>query len=171
HAAGVLRGARPLRADLPFVARTAAVAAPPVPPPAPPPPARNDRGTGRFDLDVTAPGTQLGGDTTDLRVLGIDLKLVGVQDLGAREQQLFEAFALEAQENSDLVVRVLTEALASREGLQFVIDQGTPYMAQATTEACDSRGVEHAPQKEGTPTEKATVERAWHTVKAALAPL
>src|ERR687888_323572 len=65
--------------------------APAVPPPLPPPPARpkNDRRTGRFDLDVTAPGTQLGGDTTDLRVLGVDLKLVGNQDLGAREQRLF----------------------------------------------------------------------------------
>lgn len=31
----------------------------------PPPP--NDCNTGRFDLGVTAPDTQLGGDTTDLR--------------------------------------------------------------------------------------------------------
>lgn len=144
---------------------------PPAPPPPPPPRPKNHRATGRFDLNVTAPGTQLGGDTTDVRVLGLDLKLVGVQDLGAREQQLFEAFELQEQESSEVVVRVLTEALAGREGLQFVIDQGTPYMAQATKDACDASGVEHAAQKEGTPTEKATVERAWHTVKAALAPL
>src|SRR5690606_27630235 len=70
------------------------------PPPAPPPPTlpsppRNDRNTGRFDLGVTAPDTQLGGDTTDLRVFGVDLKLVGVQDVGDRERYLFEAFAVD----------------------------------------------------------------------------
>jgi hypothetical protein len=147
--------------------------APAVPPPLPPPPARpkNDRRTGRFDLDVTAPGTQLGGDTTDLRVLGVDLKLVGNQDLGAREQRLFEAFALDERENSDLVVRVLTDALAGRDGLQFITDQGTPYLSEAAKLAYEALGVDHVPQKEGTPTEKATVERAWDTVQRALAPL
>jgi transposase InsO family protein len=144
---------------------------PPVPPPAPPPPPKNDRATGRFDLEITAPGTQLGGDTTDLRVLDIDLKLVGIQDLGAREQKLFEAFKLDDKESAEIVVHVLTEALAGREGLQFLTDQGTPYLAQATKDACEAQGVEHAPQKEGAPTDKATVERAWRTVKAALAPL
>jgi hypothetical protein len=147
--------------------------APAVPPPRPPPPAppKNDRRTGRFDLDVTAPGTQLGGDTTDLRVLGVELKLVGTQDLGAREQRLFEAFALDERENSDLVVRVLTDALAGRDGLQFITDQGTPYVSQAAKLAYEALGVDHAPQKEGTPTDKATVERAWDTVQRALAPL
>jgi hypothetical protein len=143
----------------------------PAPPPPPPAPRKNNRRTGRFDLDVTAPGTQLGGDTTDLRVLGVQLKLVGTQDLGAREQRLFEAFALDERENSDLVVRVLTDALAGREGLQFITDQGTPYVSEAAKLAYQALGVDHAPQKEGTPTDKATVERAWDTVQRALAPL
>ncbi len=143
----------------------------PTPPPRPPAPPRNDRATGRFDLDVTAPGVQLGGDTTDLSVFGIGLKLVGTQDLGAREQRLFEAFAVDERENADLIVAVLTQAVGGREGLQFLTDQGTPYMAEAAAEAYEALGVEHAPQKERTPTEKATVERAWLTVKSALAPL
>jgi len=89
-------------------------ARPPPPPPAPPP---NDRNTGRFDLGVTAPDTQLGGDTTDLRVLGVDLKLVGVQDLGDRERQLFDAFAIDERVSADLIKRVVTAAAAGLEGM------------------------------------------------------
>jgi hypothetical protein len=151
-------------------ARPAQAPSPP-PPPASPPPPTNHRATGRFDLAVTAPGTQLGGDTTDLRVLGVDLKLVAAQDLGAREQRLWQAFALDERESADLVGRVVAEATAGQEGFQFVTDQGTPYLAQAANAAYDALGVEHAPQTEGAPTEKATVERAWATLKGALAPL
>lgn len=140
---------------------------PPAPPPSPPP----DRNTGRFDLGVTAPGTQLGGDTTDLRVLGINLKLVGVQDLGDRERSLFEAFAVDQHECAQLVERVVADAAAGLAGIQFVTDQGTPYLAEAARQAYDALGVEHAPQREGTPTEKATVERAFGTLKNALAPI
>ena len=149
-------------------------AAPPAPPPAPTPaaaPPPPDRGTGRFALDVVAPGTQIGADTTDLRVLGVDLKLVAAQDLGAREQRLWEAFALDERETSDLVTQVIAEAAHGQEGLQVITDQGTPYVAQAAQSAYDALGLEHAPQREGTPTEKATVERAFHTAKGALAPL
>lgn len=152
-------------------ARPPKAPSPPPPPPAPPSPPRNDRATGRFGLEITAPGTQLGGDTTDLCSFGVGLKLVGIQDLGAREQRLLEAFAVEERESSEIVVRVLGEALAGRQGLQFVVDQGKPFVAQATKDACDAWAVEHAPQKEGTPTEKSTVERGWRTIKDALAPL
>ena len=152
-------------------ARPPAPPPPALPPALPPAPPRNDRATGRFDLGITAPGTQLGGDTTDLRVLGVDLKLVAAQDLGAREQRLWQAFALSERESADLVGRVVAEATAGKEGFQFVTDQGTPYLAQAAQAAYDALGVEHAPQTEGAPTEKATVERAFGTVKAALAPL
>jgi hypothetical protein len=145
---------------------------PPAPPPAPPPsPPPNDRNTGRFDLGVTAPDTQLAGDTTDLRVLGIDLKLVGVQDLGDRERCLFDAFAVDERETAELIKTVVTDAAAGLEGVQFITDQGTPYLAEAAKQAYDALGVEHAPQREGTPTEKATVERGFGTIKHALAPL
>ena len=148
----------------------------PLPPPAPPPPTPpspppNDRNTGRFDLGVTAPATQLGGDTTDLRVLGIDLKLVGVQDLGDRERCLFDAFAVDQRECSELVESVVAEAAAGLEGVQFITDQGTPYVSEAAKQAYHAIGVEHAPQREGTPTEKATVERGFATLKNALVPI
>jgi hypothetical protein len=101
---------------------------PPVPPSTPPP---NDRNTGRFDLGGTAPDTQLGGDTTDLRVLGVDLKLVGVQDLGDRERCLFDAFAIDERESADLIKHVVAAAAAGLQGVQFITDQGTPYLAEA----------------------------------------
>jgi transposase InsO family protein len=147
--------------------RPAAPAVPPLPPPL----RRRDRATGRFALEVTAPGTQLGGDTTDLRVLGVDLKLTAAQDLGAREQRLWESFAIDEIETAALVTEVVTAAAADRPGLQFLTDQGKPFMAQATRAACEALGVEHTPQREHTPTEKATVERAFATAKQALAPL
>jgi hypothetical protein len=146
------------------------------PPPAPPPPALPstpppDRNTGRFDLAKTAPDTQLGGDTTDLRVLGVDLKLVGIQDVGDRERVLFDAFAVDERESAALVERVLADAAAGLAGVQFITDQGTPYLAEAAKQAYDALGVLHAPQREGAPTEKATVERGFGTIKNALAPI
>jgi transposase InsO family protein len=149
--------------------RPAKPAAPP--PPKPPSPPPNDRNTGRFALEATAPDTQLGGDTTDLCVLSVDLKLVGIQDIGDRERCLFDAFAIDERESSDLITATVTAAAAGREGLQFITDQGTPYLAQAAQQAYDAIGLEHAPQREGTPTEKATVERGFGTLKNALAPI
>lgn len=141
------------------------------PPPTPPSPPPNDRNTGRFDLGVTAPDTQLGGDTTDLRVLGVGLKLVGIQDIGDRERLLFDAFAVDERESAELVERVVADAASGLEGIQFITDQGTPYVAEAAQQAYEALGVEHAPQREGTPTEKATVERGFATVKNALSPI
>ena len=143
----------------------------PPPPPKPPSPPRNDRNTGRFALEVTAPDTQLGGDTTDLCVLGVGLKLVGIQDLGDRERCLFDAFVVDERESSELIAGAVAAAAADRPGMQLITDQGTPYLAEAAKQAYDAIGVEHAPQREGTPTEKATVERGFGTVKNALAPL
>jgi hypothetical protein len=143
----------------------------PPPPPKPPSPPPNDRNTGRFALEATAPDTQLGGDTTDLCVLGVDLKLVGVQDIGDRERCLYNAFAIDVRESAELITGVVADAVAGREGLQFITDQGTPYLAEAARQAYDAIGVEHAPQREGAPTEKATVERGFCTVKTALAPI
>jgi hypothetical protein len=144
---------------------------PPPSPPKPPSPPRNERNTGRFALEVTAPDTQLGGDTTDLCVLGVGLKLVGIQDIGDRERCLFDAFVVDHRESSELITGAVAEAAADRPRMQFITDQGTPYLAEAAQRAYDAIGVEHAPQREGAPTEKATVERGFATVKNALAPL
>lgn len=127
---------------------------PPSPPPKPPTPSPNDRNTGRFALEATAPDTQLDGDTTDLCVLGIDLKLVGVQDIGDRERCLYDAFVIDVRESAELITGAVAQAVAGREGLQFITDQGTPYLAEAARQAYDAIGVEHAPQREGAPTEK-----------------
>jgi hypothetical protein len=136
-----------------------------------PTPRRRDKNTGRFALEVTAPGIQLGSDTTDVKVLGIDLKLTASQDIGAREQRLWEAFQLDQRETNELVSSVVAQAARGRDGMQHITDQGTPFLAAAARAAYDDLGLEHAPQKEGAPTEKATVERAFHTAKSALAPL
>jgi hypothetical protein len=144
---------------------------PPPPPPKPPSPPPNDRNTGRFALEATAPDTQLGGDTTDLCVLGIGLKLVGIQDIGDRERCLYDAFVIDVRESAELITGAVADAVAGREGLQFITDQGTPYLAEAARQAYDAIGVEHAPQREGAPTEKATVERGFCTIKTALTPI
>lgn len=147
-------------------------AQPPKPPRSPRPPRpRNDRNTGRFALEVTAPDTQLGGDTTDLRVLGVHLKLVGVQDIGDRQRCLYDAFVVDETESSARIEEAVASAVAGREGMQLITDQGTPYLAEAAAQAYDALGLEHAPQREGTPTAKATVERGFGTVKNALAPI
>jgi len=74
-------------------------------------------------------------------------------------------------ENAALVARVITEAVAARPGMQVVTDQGTPYMAAATADTLAQLGAEHAPQREGHPQGKATVERAFLSVKACAQPL
>ncbi|MEK7765425.1 MAG: integrase core domain-containing protein [bacterium] len=89
----------------------------------------------------------------------------------ASEQRLWESFAFSEHETAGLVEQVVAEAAAGREGLQLVTDQGKPFLAQAARDAYDALGLEHAPQREGAPTEKATVERAFGIVKSALAPL
>src|SRR5690606_13061790 len=81
------------------------------------------------------------------------------------------AFAVDQRECAELVEQVVADAAAGLEGIQFITDLGTPYVAEAAQQAYDAIGVEHAPQREGTPTAKATVERAFGTVKDALAPI
>ncbi len=146
--------------------RPPAPAAPPPPPSAPRP-----RPVGRFALEICPPDLQAVADTTYLRAFGTDLRLVGTQDPGRRHQNLLSAFAVDTEENADLVVRVITEAVSALPGAQLLVDQGTPYLAQATRQACERLEIDHEPQQEGAPTEKATLERAWSTVKRALHPL
>jgi hypothetical protein len=139
------------------------------PPPAPPPPPT--RGVGRFDLEVTLPGLQAMADTTDFSLFNVPLKIVAAQDPGLRHQRLWEAFSLEDHEDHDVVAHVVKDALGNRPGAQILTDQGTPFLAEAARQAYEELELEHAPQKEGTPTEKATLERSFLTVKSALAPI
>ncbi len=139
-------------------------------PPAPSPPPK-DRREGRFDLAVTLPGLQAMGDTTNLSLFGVPLKVVALQDVGARHEKPWEAFAVDSEENHRIVLDVVREALAGKPGVQVLVDQGTPYLAAATKDALEELGLFHEPQKEGAPTEKATLERSFGIVKRCLAPI
>ena len=125
----------------------------------------------RFGFDLVLPNTQIGADTTDISVLGVPLKLVAAQDIGGRDQSLFENSVIDDHEDAKQVIDVLTAAIADRDGMQIITDQGTPYMANVTREALDQLHAEHAPQREGNPTGKATVERGFGILKTIAAPL
>jgi len=104
-------------------------------------------------------------------VLDVSLKLVAAQDIGGRDQSLFENVVIDDHEDAQHVIEVLTAAIAGRDGMQIITDQGTPFMAKATREALDQLHAEHAPQREGNPTGKATVERGFGILKTIAAPL
>jgi hypothetical protein len=55
--------------------------------------------------------------------------------------------------------------------VQAITDQGTPYMAEETRAALGALEAEHAPQKEGDPTGKSTVEKGFDSLKRLLEPL
>jgi hypothetical protein len=140
-------------------------------PTAPPPPPHRPPRRPRFRFDVHLPGTQVGADTTDLSVCGVPLKLVGVQDIGGRDRRLFESVVIDTRECADHVVDALRVVRHDCPGIQALTDQGTPYMAAATKLAIDEWQAEHAPQKEGDPTGKSTVEKGFGSLKDVLSPL
>jgi hypothetical protein len=114
---------------------------------------------------------QFGADTTGLRAFGVDLKLVGLQDIGGRDASLFDAVVVDTTESAEHVKKAFAAVLDACPGAQALTDQGTPYMAEATVDVLRALDVEHAPQKEADPQGKATVERAFHSLKDVLAPL
>lgn len=211
---------------------------------------------GRFDFSVVVPDTQVAADTTDIKAFGVVLKLVAAQDIGGRDQSLFDSVIIDDHENADLVTKVMLEALrrvradkvlidaiqgledessgadmptaerdeppgadvptaaqdeppgadvptaaqgdppgadtpqaaqdeppaadtppgrdvkpTGAQGKQAVSDQGTPYVAHKTRDALEQEGVDHAPQREGDPLGKATIERAFGTVKSIAEPI
>jgi len=132
---------------------------------------RGSRGVGRFDLSVTLPGLQVVGDTTDLAIFGVPLKVVAFQDPGRRHLTPWESFVVESRENHEIVLDAMKVAVGDRAGMQVVVDQGTPYMAGAVKAACEELDLLHEPQKEGTPTDKATKERQFGVVKHFLGPI
>lgn len=151
--------------------KTEPAASPTKPPTAKKRPPKRPPRRPRFGFDVTLPDTQLAADTTDLQAFGVPLKLVAAQDLGGRDRDLLDAIIVDHRESADLVIAALTEALGDKEGQQVITDQGTPYMATATQAAIEALGAEHAPQREGDPLGKATIERAFGTVKRFAGPL
>jgi hypothetical protein len=126
---------------------------------------------GRFGFDVTVPETQIAADTTDLSAFGVPLKLIAAQDVGGRDADLLSSVIVSDHESAELVARVLSEALDDLPGAQAITDQGTPYLAEHTRAALDELEVEHAVQREADPLGKATIERAFGSVKALARPL
>ena len=141
------------------------------PPPPPPTPRKRGPRRPRFGFDLLLPDTQIAADTTGLSAFGISLKLVAAQDVGGRDQDLLDSVIIDDHESAELVASVLTDALTGAQGAQVIVDQGTPYMAQRTIDALEEIGVEHAPQPEGDPQAKGTIERAFETVKTLAGPL
>lgn len=137
------------------------------PPPPEPKPEPKPRGEGRFDLEHTLPGIQQVADTTDWDLCGIPLKIMASQDPGERHTDLWSGFRVEQAESGQVIMDLVDEA--AEPGTQVLTDRGTPYMSQG--DAMDERELEHAPCKEYTPTEKATKERAFRTVKDSLEPI
>ncbi len=129
------------------------------------------RNPGRFDLVRLVPGIQAMADTTCFTLLGCTLKLIGLQDPGKRLSRLFEGIGVYTQERATEVVDLIKKTIADLPGLQLITDQGSPFLADAARQAYEDLDLDHAPQKEGTPTAKAPLERAFGTVKQALAPI
>lgn len=126
---------------------------------------------GRFGFDVTAPGTQVAADTTDLSAFGVPLKLIAAQDVGGRDAELLSSVLVDDHESAELVARVLSTALSDLPGAQAITDQGTPYLAEHTRSALDQLEAEHAVQREADPLGKATIERAFGSAKSFARPL
>jgi len=145
--------------------------APPIAGAAPPPRPMRPPRRPRFGFDVVLPDTQHAADTTDLCAFGLPLKLLAVQDVGGRDHDLFDAVLVDDTESAGRVVDVFTRACATLPGAQMLTDQGTPYMAERTREALRELELEHAPQKEGDPRGKATIERAFETAKSIVGPV
>src|SRR5262245_45742223 len=74
----------------------------------------------RFRFDVHVPKLQFAGDTTDLEVFGVPLKLIGVQDIGGRDQSLLDSVIVDDHESAELVVDAATRALRELPGAQFL---------------------------------------------------
>jgi hypothetical protein len=96
---------------------------------------------------------------------------MAAQDIGGRDEALFDSVVVDDHECAEHVAQVFREALRDLAGAQAITDQGTPYLAELTQQVLDSLGAESAPQREGTPTAKATVERAFRSLKDIAAPL
>jgi hypothetical protein len=101
----------------------------------------------------------------------VPLKLIAAQDIGGRDRDLLDAVIVDDHECSAHVVDVIKAALGGQSGLQVITDQGTPYLADATQDALEALEADHAPQREADPLGKATIERAFGTVKSIARPL
>jgi hypothetical protein len=96
---------------------------------------------------------------------------MAAQDIGGRDLDLLDDVVIDSRESSDPIARLLRSVLSTEGGEQVQTDQGRPYMAAAVAAALEDLKAEHAPQVEGDPWGKATIERAFRTVKDIARPL
>jgi transposase InsO family protein len=125
----------------------------------------------RFDFAEVLPGTQIATDTTDIDVLGIRLKFMATQDVGDRHRKLLDSVIVEDKESAESIAKLLDASLSESPGAQVISDQGKAYMAGLIDETIERLEAEHAPNQEGTPTEKATMERGFGSIKELSDPL
>lgn len=125
----------------------------------------------RFDFAEVLPGTQIAADTTDIDVLSIRLKFMATQDVGDRHRKLLDSVIVEDKESAESIAKLLDASLSESPGAQVISDQGKAYMAELIDETIERLEAEHAPNQEGTPTEKATMERGFGSIKELSDPL
>lgn len=125
----------------------------------------------RFGFDLVPPQTQYAGDTTNVTAFNIPLKVIASQDIGGRDQHLFESVIVDDHESAELVSEVISQTLKDAPGAQWISDQGTPYLAQETIDTLEKLDIDIAVQKEADPLGKATIERAFGMLKTIAQPL
>ncbi|MGF1453527.1 MAG: hypothetical protein ACFB21_15810 [Opitutales bacterium] len=136
-----------------------------------PPEKRRKRNKRQFTFNTVLPDTQYAADTTCVEVLGVPLKIMGVQDVGGRDVDLLDGFTISGNECAAQIATLYEVTLSGVSGAQMITDQGTPYLAAQSSDALDQLEIEHAIQPEGTPTAKATIERAFGTLKSTAEPV
>jgi transposase InsO family protein len=137
------------------------------PQPKPPRPPRRPR----FSFSVTLPDLQQAADTTDLSAFDVPLKLMASQDIGGRDEDLLDAVIVDTSESGAHIAQLVADALEHADFVQWISDQGKPYLSQIAAGALQQRRIEHAPQREYHPTGKATMERAFGSIKSFASPL
>jgi len=105
-------------------------------------------------------------DTSDLTCFGFPFQLIPFME--AHSRSIF-AHQLCDRETAAKVQQVLTEGAARTGGvLGLRVDRGTPYLAQVTVAAAGEQGIDLRVARAHTPTDKATIERFFLTIKGAL---
>ncbi len=129
-------------------------------------PARHTPRRGRDDPDRIPLRALALMDTSDLACFGFPFKLIPFME--AHSRNIF-AHQLCDRESAARVEQVLTEGAARAGGvLGLRVDRGKPYMAHLIVEGTKDQGIDMRVARAHMPTDKATIERFFLTIKGAL---
>jgi transposase InsO family protein len=121
------------------------------------------------DFSVGAPGERTCGDITYIPTGEGWLYLADVLDLGSRR---VVGFAMDERMPTDLVVRALEMAVATRggdvEAMLFHHDRGSQYMSKEFRDLCDRLGIAQSVGRIGSSQDNAVAESFWATLKREL---